>query len=218
MQHEKLPFNFLNKSVFVLGSAPNPVPPPEAGHGWVSMTVNGSQASLANLGLDSMPNATIFNTSLIKTNYAPNAAARHVLRGKRTENLIVLSESNSLRKRIHVILRLLILQYKYKTLTILTTHTRLKIIEETIQKKLLERKDQPSNGIFTALLALHLGAEKVLLSGFSLSKQGHAYNNLNFKRAHATGDLIVLERAVELGLPIYTTDRDFSTESGVPLI
>lgn len=211
-------FDFNKKPVFALGSAPGASPPPGKKEDWEVITINGSQASLEKLGLETTPTATIFNTSLIKTKYNVNVAARKVLRGCRTENLVVLSGSTSFRKKLHVIFRLLMLNYRYKTLSILSTSDRISIMEDILRMKLPEREQQPSNGIFTVLLALHLGAERVLMSGFSLSKQGHAYNNLNFKRAHTTGDLLTLRRAVEVGLPIFTNDEEFSKESGIPLI
>lgn len=217
-KNSSLPFSFNKKQVFALGSAPGASPPPGQKEDWEVITINGSQASLEKLGLYSTPSATIFNTSLIKTKYNVNVAARKVLRGCRTENLVVLSGRTSFRKRLHVILRLFILNYRYKTLSILSTAERISIMEKILCVKLIGREQQPSNGIFIVLLALHLGAEKVLMSGFSLSKQGHAYNNFNFKRAHTSGDLFTLHRAVELGLPIYTNDPEFSKESRIPLI
>lgn len=213
-----LPFDFINQKILVLGSAPGATPPYGNLDDWKTITINGSQASLEKIGLPSLPFATLFNTSLIKTRYNINVAARKVLRGKKTENLIVLSRSTSLRKKLHVIFRLLILNYRYKTLSILSTADRISIMEDVLKTKLPGREHQPSNGIFTVLLSVYLGARIVLMSGFSLSKQGHAYNNLNFKRAHVIGDQLALQRAVELGLPIFTSDPSFSEESGIPLL
>jgi hypothetical protein len=76
----------------------------------------------------------------------------------------------------------------------------------------------PSNGIFLALLALHLGASRILMSGFSLSRIGHAYNTLDLPRRHVDGDTLALRRIVQSGLPIFTNDERFARESGLPLI
>jgi len=81
-----------------------------------------------------------------------------------------------------------------------------------------DRGRPPSNGIFLALLALHLGARRILMSGFSLSRTGHAYNTLNLRRVHIEGDTLALRRIAGLGLPIFTNDERFSRESGLPLI
>ena len=209
---------FENCQVFALGSAPGSQPPPDGLGEWKTITVNGSQAILKGFDSSTPPTATLFNTSLIKSSYNVNVAARKVLRGANTENLIVLSGNTGWRKRLHVIFRLFMLRYQYKTLSILNTNDRIRIMEALLDIKFPEREYQPSNGIFAVLLALHLGASKVLMSGFSLTKQGHAYNNLNFKRAHSTGDRLILQRAIEIGLPIFTNDKEFSDESGVPLI
>ena len=81
-----------------------------------------------------------------------------------------------------------------------------------------DERQPPSNGVFLALLALHLGANRILMSGFSLSKTGHAYNTLNLDRRHLDGDTAALRRIVALGLPVFTNDERFSRESGLPLI
>lgn len=56
------------------------------------------------------------------------------------------------------------------------------------------------------------------MSGFSLTRGGHAYNELNMRRGHLDGDAAALRRFVELGLPIFTNDERFSRESGLPLV
>ncbi|WP_153114685.1 hypothetical protein [Rhodocyclus tenuis] len=213
----ELPFDLNGQQVCALGSAPGSIFPPDNGEPWTIATVNGSQAVLGTFGISGSPKFTVFNTSLIKSSFKTNVATRKALRGLGTENLIVLSDENALRKRLHIKLLLFFLRYRYGTLKLLNTMRRVEVMEEVLQMSLADA-EKPSNGIFLAFLALHLGARRVVMSGFSLSKAGHAYNKLNFLRGHVDADRFVLARAVSIGLPIFTTDSEFSAESGVPLL
>ena len=210
-------FDFKGRQVFALGSAPDSFPPPAETGAWSVITVNGSQAVLGRLGLPETPVMTLMNRSVVKSSLNSSVAARKVLRGLATDNLVVLNNKDSPRHRLLTAVRLWWLGYRYRSLTLLSTRYREQIMAGVLGDA-YDQSTPPSNGIFLALLALHLGASRVLMSGFSLSKTGHAYNDLNLRRRHLDGDTAALRRIVELGLPILTNDERFSRESGLPLI
>lgn len=210
-----LPVSFSGQHVFVLGSGPGSSAPPASG--WATATVNGSQALLQGLGLPARPTLTLMHNTLIKSRLHSNIAARKVLRGLATGHLVMMDREPSFKHRCLARIRLWALGYRYDTLTLLDYGARQRIIAQMLQQP-YDSEQHPSNGIFLALLVLHLGAASVLMSGFSLSRGGHAYNTHNFPREHVNADLLALQRMAELGLPVFTNDPVFSVESGLPLL
>ena len=211
------PFDFRGRQVFALGSAPESFPPPADSGSWTLCTVNGSQSVLERLGLAPTPAMTLMNRSVLKSSIASGVAARSVLRGRSTGDLVVVCHEVNLKQRLLIALRLRWLGYRYRTLTVLHMRARSRIMAEMLGDAYDETRP-PSNGVFLALLALRLGASRVLMSGFSLTKAGHAYNSLNLPRRHLDGDTLALRRMVESGLPVFTNDERFARESGLPLI
>ena len=211
------PFELRGRQVFALGSAPDSFPPPAGSGSWSVITVNGSQAVLERLGLPATPFMTLMNRSVLKSGIVSGVAAREVLRGLASDNLVVVSHKASYKHRLLIALRLWWLRYRYRSLTVLDMRHRSQIMEGLLGDA-YDQSTPPSNGIFLALLALHVGASRILMSGFSLSKTGHAYNKLNLERRHLDGDTLALRRIAASGLPIFTNDERFSRESGLPLI
>lgn len=212
-----LPFDFKGHKIFALGSAPDSFPPPAHSGTWQVVTVNGSQAVLERLGLHAAPIMTLMNRSILKSSIASGVAARRVLRGRSTDHLVVMSHESNDKQRLIIALRLWWLGYRYRSLTVLDMRQRNQIMAALLGD-IYDESKPPSNGIFLALLALYLGASRILMSGFSLSRAGHAYNTLDLPRRHLDADALALERIVALGLPIYTNDGRFARESGLPLI
>jgi hypothetical protein len=209
------------RQAFVLGSGPGSAPPPGGFAGWFTMTVNASQILLAAWG-NQVPDYTIFNNQLLTNQRKNCVAARSLLKGKRTRNLVVIKEYRSVwRTRLTRLpftrLRLFLLQYRYARFSTITPRQRSAIVSSVLGADIPEQI-KPSSGIFLAFLALHLGASRVLMSGFSLTQDGHAYNTLNLRREHAGEDRELLARAIAAGLPIYTNSREFSLESNVPFL
>jgi hypothetical protein len=211
------PFDLKGRQVFALGSAPDSFPPPAGSGAWSIVTVNGSQAVLERLGLPVTPVMSLMNRSVLKSTIVSGVAAREVLRRLSTDNLVVVSHEVTRKQYLLIAFRLWWLRYRYRSLTVLDMSHRSRIMQGLLGDGYDER-DPPSNGVFLCLLALHLGASRILMSGFSLSRTGHAYNNLNLRRRHLDGDRLALRRIVALKLPIFTNDERFSRESGVPLI
>lgn len=200
------------ESAFVLGSAPKFIIPSSM-QGLRLLTVNGSQFKLG----QRTPDLTLFNTSLVKSSFLANMEARKVLRGLKTKNLIVLTGNSGWRKRFHVLYCLFRLGYKASRLHLMNSRTREAVLKNFLG---LEMKSPhlPSNGVFLAILACYLGANSVLMGGFSFSQSGHSYNKLNLERGHVDADRVVLSRVLELGLPIFAIDSDFARDSGLNFV
>ena len=56
------------------------------------------------------------------------------------------------------------------------------------------------------------------MTGFSLTQDGLAYNDMNMKRSHANDDKEIILKIIEKKLPIFTNDLVFSNESGLPVL
>lgn len=199
--------------VLVLGSAPKPLPEENIFKVCSLFTVNAAQTIFSDKSNTKIPNLTLFNPMLVTKKRKSSRLARHVLSGFRTNNLLVLNDKNNL---FWIKFRLFFMRYRYQTITMLSDIERKMILDSILSRK---KSDfvKPSNGVFMALLALRLGASKVVMAGFSLSKTGHSYNNLNLKRSHVHEDIFILNLARQLNLPIFAADREFSLESGLPL-
>jgi hypothetical protein len=211
------PFDFTGRQVFALGSAPDSFPPPAGSGTWSVITVNGSQAVLERLGLPATPVMTLMNRSVLKSSIRTGTAAREVLCGRSTGDLVVVSHKVSSKQRALIALRLWWLRYRYQSLTVLDMLHRSEIMHNLLGDA-YDAAQPPSNGVFLALLALHLGASRILMSGFSLSSAGHAYNNLGLRRGHMDGDTAALHRIVASRLPVFTNDARFARESGLRLL
>ena len=200
------------ESAFVLGSAPKFIIPNSI-QDLRLLTVNGSQFKLG----ERVPDLTLFNTSLVKSSFLANIEARKVLRGLKTKNLIVLTGNSGWRKKLHVSYCLFRLRYKARRLHLMNSHVREAVLKDFLG---LEMKSPylPSNGVFLAMLACYLGASSVLMGGFSFSQSGHSYNKLNLERGHVDADRIVLNRVLELELPIFAIDSDFAQDSGLNFV
>jgi hypothetical protein len=196
---------------FVLGSAPNPVPPRDRSRKWTLATVNGSQVVAAAWGLE--PEITLFGLSFVHTTPA-NAETRKVLSGKRTRQLLCIGARKHYFHYRRVTRQL---GYGYDRLTTITPKDRADITRSVIGVS-NDETGRASNGIFLAILCLHLGASEVVMGGFSLTQHGHAYNDKGHFREHIDADRAVLARAAKAGLRIATNDPRFSAESGLPLV
>jgi hypothetical protein len=134
-----------------------------------------------------------------------------VLRDGRTRCLLLMSDPMA---RLQLMIRLALLGYRYERLIFLSPEQRAAVIRDVLGEKDIK----PSNGVFLAALALYLGSPRVVVSGFSFTTAGHAYNDLNLPRNHVNADATALTAAVTRGLPIFTNDPVFAKESGLPLI
>ena len=74
-----------------------------------------------------------------------------------------------------------------------------------------------STGLFAVVLALHLSAKNVILSGFSLTQDGHSYSSSNLARAHRDMDRYLLNRLTEKGFPVYAADKKTQVDMKLPL-
>ncbi|BCJ90370.1 hypothetical protein IZ6_11050 [Terrihabitans soli] len=195
--------------VWVVGSGPGAAIPADLDANWSVASVNASEVVADRLGAS--PNLTLFGTVLKNT--PANRDAKKVLAGGGT-GILILPKSNGLVNLAPF--RLARLGYTYSRRYYYTRSENLAIVRDFIGEEIPDRA-RPSNGIILPFLCLKFGAQKVVMSGFSFSNAGHAYNDKGLTRRHIDEDRHILSRAIDRGLPIFTNDPAFAAESGLPL-
>ncbi|MDQ0322870.1 hypothetical protein QO002_005076 [Pararhizobium capsulatum DSM 1112] len=73
-----------------------------------------------------------------------------------------------------------------------------------------------TNGVAALCYALYMGVPSVTLSGFSLTKMGHSYNDKGSVRRQIEEDTFVLTQLRNRG-NVFTTERELSEHVGIPL-
>lgn len=199
----------LSGRAFVLGSAPRSSPPAET-RGWTYATVNGSQAVLGRWGL--RPDVALFGRTWRRFTPA-NLSAREAIAGMGAGHLICVGHARNYYFYRRTARKL---PYAYDRMTMLTPELRLEIVGRTLGAG-FDLSEKLSNGVILALLCLDRGASEVAMSGFSLTQNGHAYNDRSLPRQHVDADRLGLAEIRRLGLPVHTNDEAFAQESGLEL-
>lgn len=197
---------------FLLGSAPNPVVPEGFGENWQFWTVNASQAGVDGYPLGD-PDVTVMSAQMLGDKPA-NVAGKAALSGRRTGQLIVI-ERGFRAERIVEILREI--GFSIGRLHFISHFQRAVLVRKLLKADLAygSGEQKISTGVFAILLAIRQGLSPMVVGGLSLSSGGHSYNQLSHKREHLDVDAQAL--ALIRQLPVFTTDMQFSRDSGIPL-
>ncbi|MEP9388928.1 hypothetical protein [Mesorhizobium sp. KR9-304] len=198
----------LQGPALVIGSGPGAKLPDGFNDAWTIATVNASQVVASSMGCGS-PDLTLFGNAVLQKRPV-NREAQSVLRGLSTGTVIWQT------RRTHLRIRLAMLGYSYSRISVLDEARRIEIVSSAVGRR-VTHAERPSNGILLALLCLHMGSSIVVMTGFSLTQAGHAYNDKGRVRNHVDADNMVLAEALARGARIYTSDPLFSSESGIPL-
>jgi hypothetical protein len=76
----------------------------------------------------------------------------------------------------------------------------------------------PTNGVFAIAYALAHGATRVIVSGLSLTENGHSYDGLNDVRRQVEPDRAAFAVIRERKLPVVTSEPDLARETGLQLL
>jgi hypothetical protein len=199
----------------VVGSAPNPTRPVGLDESWFRVSVNASQLVSDDFGLPP-PDLTVFRDGIGVIGLHSEKVWKS-LTGRSTSHVLAIMGSADDRGLVHGTMR----DHDYAAggVTELSRHVRGAVILELTGRYLVSLSSHMglSNGLFAALLAVKLGGNPVVMSGFSF--QGGWYFDPGFasKREHVSGDAIACKAIVERGLPVFTSDAKFSEDSGIPL-
>lgn len=189
----------------VVGSAPNPVFPDYVADRYVC--VNGSVHSLVRHQQRS-PDITLLNGAILTDDRAYATATRDVLKGNALGHVVVqyadLDQTRSF---------LSAQENKFRSLDGFNIIERRLIIGEILGVNWWGTYNSSlsiSLGIFSVLVCLWCGAESVQMVGFSLNDE-HEYGNgrILTPRRHVQSDKSVVQRLIELQLPVKTPSDDF---------
>lgn len=198
----------------VLGSAPDPVFPADFGDDWNLVTVNASQASAVANGLPK-PDITVLS-GIMLGNLGVNIDAKAALRNLDTKLMLLIERGTTATAARKIFDSF---NYRFDDLVSIRNSQRAKIIKNVTGKDLCQEVDgaKISTGLFAIALCLHLKSPRVVATGFSLSKNGHAYSSSNYRRRHVDIDAAAINLLIAQGFPIVTPDSTFSIESGMPM-
>jgi len=206
----------INGNCFVLGSAPgSPLLPDGFNEDWSVITVNASSVIAMQLGI-MKPDYTVMSGRMLHEKPA-NREAKSVIKDGCTKRLILIERGAVDRGQAQEILNEI--NFNFDEYYPITHMQRAKITYKTTGRNLsfYAGKRKISTGLFAVVLAFHLSAKKVILSGFSLSQDGHYYSNTNLARAHRDMDRYLLNRLIDKGFPVYAADKKAQAEMNLPL-
>lgn len=201
----------LSGRVLVAGSGPNAALPLDFDHSWKLATVNASQVVTERLGAGT-PDLTLFGAGVLKSNPV-NIEAQKVLAGRRTRSLIMMKGRH---RFSYGPFKLAMMGYAYETFHFLNRDLGLNVVSHLLGEE-VPWSQRPSTGITLAFLSLYLGGREAVMTGFSLTSGGHAYNDSGRERRHSSDDAMWLRKAAAASVPLYTIDPIFAAESGLPL-
>jgi hypothetical protein len=205
----------LHGPAIVAGSAPNPTRPNGIDNSWARISVNSSQLVLEHLGLQE-PHITIFQPR-IRWDDEYRQAYWRVMAGRNTGHLICLGRRNTLDVMAPF---LLARKYTPGKISVCTRRLKDSIVADIVGRIALtpfEGLRSISNGLFGAFLAAKLGANPVVMVGFSIDDGWFHTQDVVAKRNHVALDIFACQNAIRRGAPFYTTEPAFASATGVPL-
>ena len=201
--------------VLVVGSAPVSNKPADFDETFRVITINGSQVVTKVWGIEA-PDVTLVQFNQIEGTNTNAVEVRRVLSNERTKMLYILLWREEF-KRLEDGLKAF--NYGYDRLEIVDRYKRMALLDRVggVKCSELGADDKCSNGINAVLFALYNGATEVIITGINPDSGGHVYNAENLTRLHVRKDREVLERLIERGYPVFTTDPSVADAVGLPL-
>lgn len=204
-----LEYRFKGETCLVLGSSPD-IELPSRRLFAKCLCVN-SSGFLAWRRKGIIPDLTVLNgyTTLAKTPVALANLER--LQGLQTKDLLFVSSGDTIQ---HATSQLSQIGYRFSQKNEINPIERAFIISEVCGTELgLGKRDQRiSSGMFTAVLALWAGADKIILSGFSLG-EGHYFQS-ETPRYHIDADQKCLSHFSKSFPQVASTSRELTAKFG----
>lgn len=206
----------ISGNCLVLGSAPGaPFLPDGFNDTWSVITVNASSVIAKQLGI-TKPDYTVMSGRMLHDKPA-NREAKSAIKDGFTKRLILIERGAVDSGKAKEILNGI--NFAFDEYYPITHMQRAKITYKITGKNLSFHSGtrKISTGLFAAVLALHLSAKNVILSGFSFSQDGHYYSSANLTREHRDMDRYLLKHFAEKGFPVYAADPKAQAEMNLPL-
>jgi hypothetical protein len=194
----------LDRPWLILGSAPSPTLPPELLRTHARVDINNAGRTADTLGLE--PADLTFRKKSKPWSEHP---------ALRTRGLIWYNTVPAFMLR----LRLLALpQARVGKIMKASRSEREKIVEIVSNANPTEIGDRGkvTNGVAALCYALYVGVPQVVLTGMSLSKDGHSYNEVNRARRQIEEDAFILDR-LKSRPDVLTTEPDLARDTGIRL-
>lgn len=202
----------ITTTALVVGSAPEPTRPLGLDPSWFTISINASQVTAADFGID-VPDLTVFRDGITKPGTHQDAVWS-ALSGRSTRCLVAnMGSAEDQGIAAYCAGK----AYAPESVSELNRHIRGAIIAEISGSLRVNLTGGISNGIFAALLALKLGAPRVVLSGFSFTPGWYFAKGTPAHRGHVPADRAVCEAIAARRLPVYAADQKFAEAVSLPL-
>lgn len=206
----------LSGPALVLGAGPGARKPHGYGADWTLVTANAAQVSAEALGLPE-PDIAVMHRGVFVGIDPADDYKRELLSGRGARHLVVPIWPGPVERLAQGSARF---SYRYETLDALDKWRLAHLVWRLCGVYVATSRGwqrRISTGIFAIFLARYLGAGPLVLSGFSLSASGHFYDSRGSFRHHVDEDARLIRLALDAGVPLFATEPDFASESGVPL-
>ena len=200
----------------VLGSGPNSRIPQNYGPGWTLVTANAAQIAAEALGLPA-PDIALMHRGIFVGIDQADHYKRELLAGRGARHLVVPIWPGSTAPLAEGARGF---RYGFETLTGLGKWQLAHLVWSLSGDYVATRRSwqkKISTGAFAIFMTRYLGASPIVLSGFSLSSSGHAYDKRNSFRHHADEDAVLIRMALRAGFPLFAADPGFAAETGIPM-
>jgi len=208
---ESLP-DLCGQRCMILGSAPQAAIPARSTFDRC-VCINGSPYIAKRKGIHPALTVIVGFTTAMRRDISATSIGK--LRGAGSEHTLFISAGDDLAHGRRVLGEA---GFEHGPITEMTPLERAAIVGEVCGAELgLGKRDERiSNGVFAVVLALWLGAKKVIVSGISLNG-GHDYA-AGTERHHVDGDLRCLQLLAKHFPQVQTTSYELSQATGVPLL
>lgn len=210
----------------VFGSAPNAVKPKGYTDGWTLITANASQIITQYFRMK-IPDYSVINGGVLYVDDDIYESLRNAIDGGRTKHLLVhTGEGNKIifypnDQRIIINRLANFFHYSYDKITFMP-RAYLNKLPSVLLDKFKVGYDEITMGLYSILIAHYLGADPIIISGFSFRDNHYFFKHpLNKKkdtiRGHLEKDRETLNQMIKQGFPIYATDEQFAKDTGLKL-
>lgn len=189
---------WIGRPAWIFGSAPNPIPIQNfVDEEYLFVCVNGSYLSARNL-VKKLPHLTILNSDITTKKKPANLDVKPYLEEIFSKETIFLEDNFIFNIRSSQITNRSLGRQIY-----LKKANRDVIIKSILGNSFNKGEvDKISTGMFAIVLSCYFGCRPIFVSGFSLTQDGHAYNQNQRVRSHKEADKAALGRLSQLGYDI----------------
>jgi len=211
--HAELASHFAGKRCLVVGSAPG-ARIPDRSRFDACICVNGSPWTAAQFGMQTTDMTVVSGHKTKVRDFDVALATLEAWRGLHTNILLFVEVGDSAKHAQHIFAKT---GFSYDTFHSIDSTARTEIIRRACGDEIAASSARVSNGIFAAIVAMWVGAQEIIFSGFSM-KGGHSYMAYETRRGHQEGDSHFFSSTGRFSCQITTTSEELHRSFDIPVV